>query len=124
MTTEMIFSTINLVLLIAYVVYQKFILNKVSGDSITAVTETVDTMYDLYQKFNIITDMAKKFVILAKTTFKDSSGEEKRDWVIEQLGKTCKMVDLVLTDEELKAINESAYDEMCKEDSLYESNNK
>ena len=119
MTNEMVIAIINFVVLVAYICYQKYILPNIDVKTLESATETVDTAYELYQKFGIITDMAKKFVILAKASLKDASGSEKRDWVIDQLKGICEKVDLILTDEELKAINESAYDEMCKDDSLY-----
>ena len=47
---------------------------------------------------------------------KDGQGEEKKNWVIMQLRSLCEKLDLVLSNEELEAINEDAYVTMKKDE--------
>lgn len=112
---SLIISLISFLGLVGYVVYEKFILPNHSMEEIKSATEVVDTITETAKKFSLVITMAKKFVILAKKEFKDGQGEEKKNWVILQLRSLCDKLDLVLTNEELEAINEDAYVEMKKE---------
>lgn len=109
-----VLAIITFVCLVAYVAFEKLVLPKVSQGDINNATTLVDTAIDITTKFQLVFTMAKKFVILAKKEFADGQGEQKRDWVIKQLEKLCKKLDIVLTDEELKAVNEDAYNTMKK----------
>ena len=114
--TSTIISLLTTVGLILYITYEKIILPKMSASDVESARETVDTVMNIAQKFELIYKMADKFVILAKKKFSDGKGEEKKNWVIEQLKKIADTLDLVLTDEDYEAINESAYVDMKKDE--------
>lgn len=111
-----ILSTITFVCLIAYVAYEKFLFPKQSAASVASATEIVTTVEETAKKLSLVVTMAKKFVILAKKEFKDGQGEEKKNWVIMQLRSLCEKLDLVLSNEELEAINEDAYVTMKRDE--------
>lgn len=111
-----VLAIITFICLVAYVAFEKFVLPNVSDKDISSATTLVETAADIASKFQLIFTMAKKFVILAKKEFADGQGDQKRDWVIKQLQGICKKLDIVLTDEELKAINEDAYVAMKKDE--------
>ena len=109
-----ILSILTMVALVAYITYQQFILPRMSTADIQTATDIVTTL----QQFNLIFQMANKFVIQAKKVFADGQGEEKRNYVISQLKVLADKIGLVLSDEELLAINEDAYNEMKKSESV------
>lgn len=111
-----IFSILTFAVVLAFVAYQKFVLPKVDADTIKDATDTVETVTELSKKFEIIFSMAKKYVVLAKKQYNDNEGAKKRNWVIKQIRDLCKVLDIVLTDNQLKAINEDAYIEMKKDE--------
>lgn len=111
-----IISIISFVCLVLYIGYEKFVLPNKNAEEIKSATEIVDTVVDTAKKLEMVFSMAKKFVILAKKEFKDGQGEEKKNWVIKQLRSFCEKIDLVLSNEELEAINEDAYNDMKKEE--------
>ena len=47
-----------------------------------------------------------------------SSAYARREWVLEQLQALCKKCGIVLTDEQVRALLEAAYDEMLAEDAI------
>ena len=51
-----------------------------------------------------------------------SSAYARREWVLEQLQALCKKCGIVLTDEQVRALLEAAYDEMLAEDAIQASN--
>lgn len=113
---EQIISILTFVVLILYVAFDKFIIPKLGSEIIDSATDTVTTVVEVAQKLDIIIKMAKQFVILAKTEMKDATGEEKRNWVISKLKELCSELDFILDDDTLKAINESAYTDMKKDE--------
>ena len=112
--SEQAISILTFIVLVGYVAFDKIILPKMNSSTVQAATDTVTTAVDLAQKINIICQMANKFVVLAKAEMKDASGEEKRNWVIEKLKGICESLDVVLGDDELRAINEGAYEDKIK----------
>ena len=112
--SEQLISILTFIVLVAYVAFDKFILPKMNSSTVESVTETVTTTVDFAQKLGVIFEMANKFVVLAKAEMKDATGEEKRNWVIEKLKGVCNILDVVLGDDELRAINEGAYTDMIK----------
>ena len=109
-------SLLILILLILYVVFEKFILPKIGGETLETAEYIVDSAEELAAKIGIVCSMAEKFVALAKVTFEgEGRGEEKQNWVVEHLSRICDSIDLILTKDELRAINEDAYNKMKKE---------
>lgn len=113
---EQALSILTFIVLVLYVAFDKFILPKMDSNVIESATETVTTVVEVAQKLDIVIKMAKQFVILAKTEMKDATGEEKRNWVISKLKELCSELDFVLDNDTLKAINESAYTDMKKDE--------
>ena len=112
MNYSVIVSTLTLIALIAYMLCEKFVIPKVNPSVVEDVREAVDTSINLAQKFELIFMMSKKFVIMAKKKFSDGNGTEKREWVIDQLKQVSETLDIVLSRDQLEAINESAYVDM------------
>lgn len=115
-----IISIVSFICLVLYIGYEKFVLPNKGVDEIKSATEVVDTVVDTAKKLDMIFAMAKKFVILAKKEFKEGQGEEKKNWVIKQLRSFCEKLDIVLSNEELEAINEDAYNNMKKDEKVTE----
>ena len=123
MTNE-VMSILTFIILVGYVIVDKVVLPKVDSSTIKSATDVVTTTMSLAQKIDIVITMAKQFVILAKKEMADSTGEEKRDWVIKKLKTICDGLDLILDDDSLKAINEGAYSEMKKDENTNQTGNK
>lgn len=111
---ELTFSILSFVVIVLYVVVDKYFIPHVKSDTITSVEETISAVEGIAQKFDIVIKMAQQFVVLAKTEMKDATGEEKREWVITKLKEFCDTLDIVLNDDQLRAINEGAYKAMVK----------
>lgn len=107
-----IIEVIPFICLVCYVLVDKYRLFVKDATTLESVEGIVDDSVDLYKNMSLLFDFAKKFVVLAKKTFADGSGEEKRNFVITNLKKLCKNLNLSLSDEELLAINEEAYMDM------------
>jgi len=107
---ETLLSILSIVIVVAYIVVEKYVLPKISPADIQTAADIVSVA----QKFSLVFDMAGKFVIQAKKMFDDGEGTQKREWVITQLKGLADKIDLVLSDEELLAINEDAYNQMKK----------
>lgn len=121
--SNQLIEILTFVVLVAYVAFDKFVLPKINSNTIKAATDTVTTAVDLAQKLDILFKMANQFVILAKKEMTNATGEEKRNWVIDKLKKICDGLDIVLDDDSLKAINEGAYTEMKKNESVEQTQN-
>lgn len=113
---EQLLTILTFLVVVGYVVVDKFVIPKVNTNTIESATETVTTVVDVAQKLDVVIKMAKQFVVLAKAEMKDASGEEKRNWVIKQLKKVCDSIDFAIDDDQLRAINEGAYAEMVKKE--------
>lgn len=109
-------TVLTFIVVVAYVVVDKFVIPNVGKDTIESATTTVTTVVDVAQKLEIVITMAKQFVVLAKAEMKDATGEEKRNWVIEKLKTLCNGLDFVIDEDQLRAINEGAYSEMVKKE--------
>jgi uncharacterized protein YpuA (DUF1002 family) len=59
-----------------------------------------------------ITSWVYKFVVSAKNQFGDNKGKEKLAYVTEQVNALCEKYKINLTDEQIRALIESAYDAM------------
>lgn len=63
-------------------------------------------------KLSDIVSWVYKFVISAKNQFGDNKGEEKREYVTKQIKTLCEKYRVELTDEQIRALIEDAYDMM------------
>jgi hypothetical protein len=59
-----------------------------------------------------ITSWAYKFVVSAKNQFENYTGEQKLEYVTEQVNALCEKYKIELTDEQVRALIEDAYDMM------------
>ena len=121
---EQTLQILTFIALIAYILFDKFIIPKIDSSTIKSATEAVSTTIDIAQKIDIIIKMASQFVILAKKEMTDATGEEKRNWVIEKLKTICDGIDIVLDDDSLRAINEGAYAEMKSKEAIESTSEK
>lgn len=67
---------------------------------------------DVASKLNVLAAWAEKFVVAAREFMKSSSGKEKMDQVVKQLGVIAKEAGLNVTEDQLRAIAQSAYEAM------------
>lgn len=63
-------------------------------------------------KLAIITAWAEKFVIWARDFFEEAEGELKMQMVLQQLRLIAEQYGIAMTDEQLEAIAQTAYDAM------------
>ena len=75
-----------------------------------------ENIQDITAKVNLIIKYADKFVSWAKYFMNDSSGEEKMTEVTKQLKIIADRYNLNITDNEIKAIVQKAYDQMKNEE--------
>nr|DAT84923.1 MAG TPA: holin [Caudoviricetes sp.] len=64
------------------------------------------------EEFTNITNWVYKFVISAKNQFINGTGEEKREYVTKQIKTLCEKYKIDLTDDQIRALIEEAYDLM------------
>ncbi len=92
-----------IVLVVAYIL-GRFILPNIPQDTIQNVTA----------QFNLMVEYADKFVSWAKWFKKDSTGAEKMNAVVEQLALIADRYGIDLSEDEIKAIAQKAYDKMME----------
>lgn len=73
-----------------------------------------ETFTDMASKFEIIVAWAEKFVAWAAYFKKDKTGKEKMEAVISELRDIADKYGIEITDNQLKAIAQAAYDQMIK----------
>lgn len=112
MDKSIIVLIVQLVILIASFLVGKYVLPNISEETITAVTA----------KFNLIVDYADKFVAWAKQAMSKSSGEEKMNAVVNELIKIAEKNNIDVSEVELRAIAQKAYDSMKAGESSSTSN--
>ena len=71
-----------------------------------------ETIQDATAKVNLIISYADKFVSWAKWFMKDYTGAERMAAVVEQLMNIANRYNLDISEEEIKAIAQKAYDQM------------
>ena len=95
--TDIMWLGIQFVIAVAFFVLGKFVFPAIPKD-----------------KLAIITSWAEKFVVWARDFFAETEGELKMKMVLEQLRIVAEQYGLVITDEQLEAIAQTAYDSMKK----------
>lgn len=98
MINNIIYYGVMLLLTIIAFILGKFVFPKVPVD-----------------KIKLIESWAIRFINWAKEFLCDKSGEEKMDAVIDQLRKICYENKIELSDEQLRAIAQTAYNTILKE---------
>lgn len=94
---NIIYYGIMLVIAVVTFLLGKYVFPKVKLDS-TALTTLTDWVY--------------KFVVSAKNQFEDGQGKEKLAYVTEQVKVLCDKYKINLTEEQIRALIEDAYDLM------------
>lgn len=107
----------NNVLIIAVAVLICFAVEEIAGvikkkvpqQTLEAVSCTVDTILD---KAEMIIKFADAYVAWAKQFKSEESGEKKMELVVEKLAEIATKFDIDLSDDDLKAIAQKAYNNM------------
>ena len=95
---------LQLIVLIAAFLFGKYIKPNIPSE----------TFNDVASKFEIIVAWAEKFVAWAAYFKKDKTGKEKMEAVISELRDIADKYGIEITDNQLKAIAQAAYDQMVK----------
>lgn len=66
------------------------------------------------EAFETIYQWAKSFIAYCSEFKKAQSGEEKMDYLVNEIAKLCKDSGLCFTEEQIRAIGQRAYDEVKK----------
>lgn len=82
------------------------------GKYITGNPNAAETITDITAKLNIIIRYADAFVSWAKQFMSDASGSEKMNEVVKQLSTIAERYNLDITETEIRAIAQKAYDSM------------
>ena len=61
---------------------------------------------------DFVSKAAFDFVVFAKNKLSDKTGNEKFDYVVEQIKKVCEQNNITITEEQIKAIIEKSYQAM------------
>ena len=102
MSREIIITLVQLVVLVAAFVLGKFVFPKIPSSTIDKAIK----------ELNYIINYADIFVPWAKKFMSDSTGEEKMDEVVKQLSNIAKKQNIDITEDEIRAIAQKAYNEM------------
>lgn len=95
-------------------------INKKNNGTVNSAEQTIVTTAIEY-----VSKIAYNFVIYAKNKLTEKTGNEKYDYVVEQVTKICKEKGLTLTEDEINAIVETQYQNMIdKIESMTSQNNK
>lgn len=98
---ETIFMVVEVVLLIALVIINKYASPKINDKIEKATAE-----------FQVILSYAESFCAYAKQFLSDLTGSEKMDAVVERLKTLCGQMGIDMDDEILRAIAQKAYNNM------------
>lgn len=109
--TSIFFSLIELVILIGAFLMGKYVFPNASEETIKDVTT----------KISIIVEYADKFVAWAKQFMSNATGQDKMNMVVSQLITIAKRYNLDITEIEIRAIVQKAYDNMKAADDLNDS---
>ena len=106
-SVDILFSLVELVILIGSFLIGKYVFPNIPKE----------TIKDITTKIGIIVDYADKFVAWAKQFMSNATGQDKMNEVVKQLIIIANRYDLDITETEIRAIAQKAYDNMkAKED--------
>lgn len=111
MSNDLVVLVIQIVVLVGAWLFGKYVTPNIPKDTITTVTN----------KINLIVQYADQFVSWAKQFLQDKSGPEKMDEVIVQLKKIVERYGIDITEEEIRAIAQKAYDTMKAQEKIVDS---
>ena len=104
MDKQTIVMIIQVVVVIAAYLIGRYILPNIPSETIEGITA----------QFNLMVEYADKFVSWAKWFKKDSTGTEKMNAVVEQLANIADRHNIDLSEDEIRAIAQKAYDKMME----------
>lgn len=107
MEKDLIVLLIELAILIASFIISKFLTKNSNASNI---------VNDIVQKTDLVTKYADSFVSWAKQFLSTSSGSEKMDEVVNKLTELAEQLNLEVTETQLRAIAQRAYDSMKAEE--------
>ena len=111
MSNDLVVLVIQIVVLVGAWLFGKYVTPNIPKDTITTVTN----------KINLIVQYADQFVSWAKQFLQDKSGPEKMDEVIIQLKKIAERYGIDITEEEIRAIAQKAYDTMKAQEKIVDN---
>ena len=111
MDHETLLFILQLVVLCGTFVYVKVVAPNIPKDTINTVTA----------KINLIIQYADSFVAWAKHFMQDATGKEKMEEVVKQLTAIAKKYNIDISEEEIRAIAQKAYDLMKAEEKKTEA---
>lgn len=85
-------------------------INKKNNGTVNSAEQTIVTTAIEY-----VSKIAYSFVVYAKNKLSDKTGNEKFDYVVNQVIQFCKDKNIELTEEQIKAIVESSYEKMIQQ---------
>ena len=106
MHNDTILLIIQIVVIIGSYLLGRYVLPNISSPA------TKETIQDVIAKTDLIINYADKFVSWAKEFKKKSTGTEKMQAVVEQLTYIAKQNGINMTQEQITAIAQKAYDSM------------
>ena len=110
-SVNVLFSLIELVILIGSFLMGKYVFPNIPKETIDEITA----------KINIIVEYADKFVAWAKQFMSNATGQDKMNEVVKRLITIAERYDLDITEDEIRAIAQKAYDNMKAADDLNDS---
>lgn len=109
MGQNIIVDTILIVLIVGSYIIGKYVMPG-------ATPETKDLIRNAATELEFMATFATKFVIWAKEFMKDKPGAEKMNEVVKQLEDIANKYNINLTTDQLKAIAQTAYENLMGED--------
>jgi ATP phosphoribosyltransferase len=84
-----------------------------NGNLIVDIVDEAKTLIENgAAEFSLIANFADKFVVWAREFMKDSKGSEKMEEVVKQLEQIAEKYNITMTEDQLKAIAQTAYENM------------
>ena len=112
MNTNTIILGIQLIVLALAFIVGKFILPNMSQQSLQAIT----------QGLVIVNQFAASFVTWAKQFMPNNTGDEKMSAVVNKLTEVCEKYSINMSEDQLRAITQKAYDTMKAQEQAAEVN--
>lgn len=104
-TNSIIVDVVVIVIIIGSYLFGKYVTPRLSEDTKSMIENAVSEL-------SIIATYADKFVVWAREFLKDKKGSEKMAEVIAKLQAVAEKYDIDMTEDEIKAIAQTAYENM------------
>lgn len=105
MNGNLIVDIVVIVLIVGSYLFGKYITPNLSDEAKNLIENGA-------AEFSLITSFADKFVVWAREFMKDSKGSEKMEEVVKQLEQIAEKYNITMTEDQLKAIAQTAYENM------------